>query len=256
MSLAPELMLWTLVLVRSGGLIAALPVLSTNNVPRTIRLALGVFLAVLTAPLLSPQKFGEPDLWQLAQLVLVELGTGYLMGFVCRFTFFALDVAGALVSNDLGLSMATVLNPGTSAPAPITATLFYWMAVMLLFGLDLHHWILAAFVRTYAVVPIGAGHLSEALLQDILHRTGWVLSAGVQLSAPVMAVAFVITMVFSLLGRAVPAMNVFAESMPVRTSAGLFVFGMSLTFVGDHAANYLKRIPDDMVQVARLLGTG
>lgn len=69
MSVAPELMLWTLVLVRSGGLIAALPVLSTNNVPRTIRLALGVFLAVLTAPLLPTQKFGELDLWQLVQLV-------------------------------------------------------------------------------------------------------------------------------------------------------------------------------------------
>ncbi len=256
MSATNELILWTLVLVRSGGLIAALPVVSTNNVPKTLRLALGILLAILTVPLLPRPSIGQPDLFQLSQLILIELGTGYLLGFVCRFTFFALDVTGSLMATDLGLSMATVLNPGSSSAAPVTSTLFYWMAVMLLFGLDLHHWILAAFVRTYAVLPIGAGHLSEALLEDVLRRTSWVLSAGLQLSAPVMAVAFVITLVFSLLGRAVPQMNVFSESMPVRTAAGLFVLGMSLTFVGDNAGNYLKRIPDDMVQIAKLLGRG
>lgn len=255
MAVTDELILWTLVLVRSGGMFAALPIFSTPNVPRAIRLALGVLLAVLTTPLLPPRSFGSLDVWPLAWLIFMELGTGYLLGFVCRFTFFALDFAGSLVASDLGLSMATMLNPGSSSAMPITATIFYWMGAMILFGLDLHHYIVAAFIRTYAILPIGTAHLSELLLKDVLARTGWVLATGLQISAPVMAVSFVITLVFSLLGRAVPQMNVFSESMPVRTAAGLFVFGMGLTFIGENAANHLKRLPDDMVRIAKLLGT-
>jgi flagellar biosynthesis protein FliR len=49
-------------------------------------------------------------------------------------------------------------------------------------------------------------------------------------------------------------MNVFSESMPVRVLSGLFVFAMSMRFIGDHTANFLRRIPDDFVRVAQILG--
>lgn len=254
MTPASELTLWMLVLVRAGGLIFTLPIFSTSNVPKPIKIALGMLLATLTVPLLPPANFQIDAMWVLVKLIFIELGVGALLGFVCKFTFFALDVAGALISNDLGLSMATVLNPGSGGATPVTSTLLYWMAVMLLFGLDLHHWIIAGFVRTYAVLPVGSGHLGEGLLRNFLGHTSWILAAGLQIAAPVMAVAFLITLVFSLLGRAVPQMNVFAESMPVRMAVGMFVFGMSFGFIGDHAANFLKRIPDDFVRVAQHLG--
>jgi flagellar biosynthetic protein FliR len=253
---AADLLLWVLVLVRAGGLIFAMPVLHTGNIPPPVKAALSVLLAVLTTPLLSAAAPRIDATWMAVHLVFIELGTGVLLGFMCRFAFFALDVAGSLVANDLGLSMAAVLNHGSGSQTPVISSLLYWTGVMILFALDLHHWILAAFVRTYAAVPVGAGHLGEGLLRHFLAHTGWILSAGLQLAAPVMAVSFLITLVFSLLGRVVPQMNVFAESMPVRTSAGLFVFGSSLGFVGDHAANFLRRIPDDLVRVAMFLGKG
>ena len=79
---------------------------------------------------------------------------------------------------------------------------------------------------------------------------------GLQIAAPVMAVSFVITIVFSVLGRAVPQMNVFSESFPVRTLAGLAVFGLTCTFMAQHIANHLRRLPEDMLRVAQLMGAG
>ncbi len=58
----------------------------------------------------------------------------------------------------------------------------------------------------------------------------------------------------ALLGRAVPQMNVFSESFPVRTLLGLISFGLTCTFMGQHIANYLRRLPEDMLNVARLAG--
>ena len=251
-----ELILWTLVMVRASGLIAGLPIFSTNNVPKPVKGALGMLLAVLTTPMLPSVNLDQTDVWSLSKLLLIELSIGYLLGFICRFIFFALDIAGSIVANDLGLSMATMLNPASNAATPVISTLFYWMGVMLVFALDMHHWILAAFVRSYSVLPVGGAHLSEALLEDISRRTSWILSTGLQLSAPVMAASFVITLVFALLGRAVPQMNVFTESMPIRTAGGLAILGLSISFIGDTSGNFIKRIPDDMLNVAKILGGG
>ena len=164
------------------------------------------------------------------------------------------DVTGTLIANDLGLTMSTILNPGSNAAAPITSTLLYWLGAVTFFGLDIHHWVLAFFIRTYSVLPMGAAHGSEDLMRNVLAHTGWILSAGVQVAAPIMAVAFLVTWVFSMLGRAVPQMNVFSESMPIRVLSGLFILAMSMRFIGDHTANFLRRIPDDFVRIAQILG--
>jgi flagellar biosynthetic protein FliR len=75
-----------------------------------------------------------------------------------------------------------------------------------------------------------------------------------QLTGPVLAASFLVTLVFSLLGRAVPQMNVFGESFPVRTTAGLAVFGLTCTLTAQHIVNHLNRIPEDFIRVAKMLG--
>ena len=254
MTAIQSIAVWVFVMVRASGLVMTMPVFSGNQVPRSLKVALGVMMATLAAPLLPAMDVKTDSLWWLIQVIFIELTAGVVKGFVCRFAFFALDVTGTLIATDLGLTMATVLNPGTNASSPITATLLYWLGVVTFFGLDMHHWILAFFIRTYSVLPIGAAHGSEELMRNALAHTSWILSAGIQVAAPIMAVAFLVTWVFSMLGRAVPQMNVFSESMPVRVLAGLFVFAMSMRFIGDFTANYMRRIPDDFVRIAQILG--
>jgi flagellar biosynthesis protein FliR len=74
-----------------------------------------------------------------------------------------------------------------------------------------------------------------------------------QISAPVIAVSFVITLVFSVFSRAVPQMNVFSESFSFRIVGGLIVFGFTLQLTAQHVLNYLRRLPDDLLRVGQLL---
>ena len=73
-------------------------------------------------------------------------------------------------------------------------------------------------------------------------------------AAPLIAVSFIITLVFSMLGRAVPQMNVFTESFAFRSLAGLAVFGLTLHLMAQHIMNYLQRLPEDVLRVAQLIG--
>ena len=251
-----ELLKWLLVFVRVGAVLAVLPMFSAQNFPVQLRLGLGALMAFLLAPLLPATTVDGLTQWGVVRLVFLEAAAGLLLGFVCRMVFYALEMAGNLVATEMGLMLSSTYNPLTSTATPAPGIILYWMALMLWLGLDLHHGMLVGLQRSYALVPVGGLRPSEALLADVITRSGGLMVLGLQIAAPVMAVSFVITIVFSVLGRAVPQMNVFSESFPVRTLAGLAVFGLTCTFMAQHIGNYLRRLPEDMLRVAQLMGAG
>jgi flagellar biosynthetic protein FliR len=120
-------------------------------------------------------------------------------------------------------------------------------------SLDLHHWIIIGVQRSYEIIPAGGAHLSELLLTELVHRASNMFVIALQMTAPMLAASFLVTLLFSLLGRAVPQMNVFSESFPVRTMAGLAVFGLTCNLLGQHIVNQLNRIPEDFIRVAQML---
>jgi flagellar biosynthetic protein FliR len=249
-----ELTNWFLVFTRVSALLAALPMFGMRTFPVQLRIALGVLIALLVAPLVPPVSTDVSSVWLLARVMFVEASIGLLLGYVCRFVFFALEVAGVFLATDMGLSLPQEFSQITGGNAMAPGVVLYWLALMLLLSLDLHHWMIIGFERSYALVPAGGAHLSEALLSNVVMRSGQIFVIALQIAAPVMAVSFLITTVFALLGRAVPQMNVFTERFPATTLAGLLTFGLTCTFMAQHIANYLRRLPEDMLSVARLAG--
>jgi flagellar biosynthetic protein FliR len=245
---------WMLVFVRASAFLLVLPIFSAPNIPRRVRLALAGMIAFLIAPGLPAFALHPESFLAWIRLFLVEVFAGLTIGFVTRMVFYVCDFAGLLITNEMGLNMASTFNPmsGSSTQAP-GLILFYFSAAVLM-SLDLHHWVLAGFQNTYTLLPVGAAHLREALFNNIVAHTGRVFVVGVQMAAPLMAVSFIIVLTFSILGRAVPQMSAFMESFAVRALGGLVMFGLCLEIMAQHLLNYLRRLPEDMMRVAQFLG--
>jgi flagellar biosynthetic protein FliR len=174
---------------------------------------------------------------------------------MARMVFYAVDLAGNIISTEMGLQMAQIMDPLTQTSSQVPATILFYLASIVMLTLDLHHWMLLGFERTYAVLPMGTAHLSTALFEMVVKHTGQIFVIAVQISAPIIAVSFVVTVVFAVLSRAVPQMNVFTESFSFRIVGGLIVFGFTLNLTAQHVANYLNRLPDDLLRVAQLIGS-
>lgn len=247
---------WMLVFVRASAFLLVIPIFSATSIPRRVRVSLAALLAMLVAPSLPPLVLPEPTLVAWIGLFVREALAGLAIGFVTRMVFFVCDFAGRLMTNEMGLNMASIFNPmsGDSTQAP-GLILFYFSATVLL-SLDMHQWVLVGFHETYTVLPAGTARSGQALLSAMIGHTGQVLRVGVLMAAPLMAVSFVVVLVFSILGRAVPQMSSFLESFAVRALGGLIVFGLSLDVLAQHLLNYLRRLPADMLQVAQYLGAG
>jgi flagellar biosynthetic protein FliR len=245
---------WMLVFMRISAFLLMLPFFSMVNFPVTMRVALGALASLLIAPLLPPVALGKMDFISLFGLMFQEVSIGMLLGFVARLIFFAVDLAGNIIATEMGLNMASIFDPMTQQSGQVTSTVLFFLATVVMLSLDLHHWVLMGFERTYSVLPIGGAHLNAALFESLVSQTGQIFMIALQISAPVMAASFVITLVFAMLGRAVPQMNVFAESFGFRIVGGLIVFGFTLNLTAQHVTNYLQRLPDDLLVVAQMMG--
>ena len=250
----PDLFNWLLVFLRASAMLAVFPLFAFGHVPRTVRVALGAMIAFLVAPLLPILPTAGLDLWGATGLMGLEVGFGLLLGFISRMFLYALEIAGTLIAMEIGLSMPGALNPFTNTSTTEIATVLQNLGVMLFLTLNLHHGLLVAFQRSYHFLPVGGGHLHEALVLDMLARTNHLFWFALQMSAPILAVSFMVTLIFSVLSRAVPQMNVFLENFTVRLLAGLSVFGLTCQLMGEHIGNYIGRLPEDVLRVAQLMG--
>jgi len=243
-----------MVFLRVSAMLAVFPVFSAANFPVQLRLALGALLAGMIGPALPGGPAQAQDLWGWVGLMSMEVGVGLLFGFASRIIFFALDIAGAIITSEIGLSLPPSMNPMSGAQVTAPGSILYYLAAMLWLSLDLHHWMLVGLMKTYTWLPMGGARLSEVCLMDVVSRSSQTFVIALQLAAPIMAVSFIVSLVFSVLGRAVPQMNVFHESFTIRTLAGLTVFGITLQLMSEHIINYLRRLPEDMLNVAQMLG--
>jgi flagellar biosynthetic protein FliR len=245
---------WLMVFLRVGAFLLALPFFSMVNFPVTLRVALSALIALLLAPMLPPFPLGNLPLTSLFGVMVQEIGIGFLLGFFTQMIFIAVNLAGSIVANELGLNMGAIMDPSSGQSSPVPSTILFFMATVVMLTLDLHHWILLGFERTYTVLPIGGAHLNAQLFDMFLSGIANIFVVAIEIAAPVLAVSFVVTVVFGVMSRAVPQMNVFVMSFSFRIVAGLIVFGFTLQLAAQHVINYLDQLPDDLLNVAQLLG--
>ena len=245
---------WIWVFVRAGALLAVFPVFSIPNFPVQLRVALAGLMAFMIAPLLPPAVAPATFLGLLAALA-KEAGIGLLLGFVSRLVFYLLEFAGNLMAAEMGLNLAASVNPLSAARSEAPALILFYLGAIFFLTLDLHHWLLMAFQKSYTILPATEGRLSSALFADLVGRTSRLFLLGTVMAAPIIAVSFLINLVFSVLGRAVPQMNIFIESLSFRVLAGLVVFGLTLNVTAQHISTYLRRLPEDVLYVAHLLAS-
>ena len=247
---------WMLVFVRAGAFLGTLPLFTMLHVPVKLRVVLAGLLAMLIAPTLPSFSFERLVFLDWLGLFAREVICGLVIGFVTRMVFFASDLAGQIMGNDLGLNLATILDPLNGQPTQVPSMIMFVLTCMLMMTLDMHHWLLTGFQYSYTLVPIGGAQAREVLFTNILDHTRRVFLVGVQIAGPLMAASFLAMLLLGFLGRLVPQMNVFAESFAVRIVCGLVVFGITIEISAQHILNGLHRLPEDMMRVAQFLGVG
>jgi len=243
-----DVFVWMMAFVRTGGLFALIPVFSAR-MPVAVRIGLAAFFAWVVAGTLKAPVALPTDLGGLVVVTFHELVIGLLMGMGARLIFYAIELAGAIISTELGLSMSSQIDPlSQSSPSPIGLAMFQCAALLFLLS-GAHHYVLGAFLRSFEISPPGTMGFNTNAGEVFVRNTGNIFLLAVQISAPVIAVNFVVTLTFAILGKAAPSMNVFAESFSARILVGMTILGLTVGVTAQLVLSEFRRTPELMLRL-------
>jgi flagellar biosynthetic protein FliR len=227
---ADKVVLWVLVLTRLTGLLAAFPMLGSEQLPLQLRAALAAILATVIVPVVPPPATLPMGIPALMALMAGELAVGLLLGTVVAWIIEAVAFAGALMDMQMGFSFVQFLDPSTSQSTSISGSLMVQMASVLVFVTGLHHNMILALVDSYRVAPLGQGVPLQAM--GLILLLGQLLAKGFQLAFPVLAVLFLIDLILGISGKFMPQLQLLQLSFPLKIALGMVILGLMLQELG------------------------
>ena len=217
-------------MLRISAMLMTAPIFSLNALNLRIRILFGLALTVMVYPL-----HDWPVIDPLSGNGLLEVANqitlGVLMGLTLQVVVAAVLVAGQTISNSVGLSMATLIDPN-SGNVPVLSQFLIVMATLIFIGLGGHALLIGMVMESFNTMPVGKSLLSPSAWTAL---AAW--SSMIFLGALLTALPVVVTMLFINIGlgittRAAPALNIFNVGFPALLFAGFAVMMMSLPSMG------------------------
>jgi flagellar biosynthesis protein FliR len=233
--------LWVLVLTRITGLLAAFPLLGSEQMPLQVRAAFGALLATVILPVIPVPPTVPASLPELVGLMASELAIGLLLGTVVAWILEAVAFAGTLMDTQMGFSFVQFLDPATSQTTSISGALMMQMAALLVFITGLHHHMILALVDSYRIAPMGQGVPLQVM--GLITVIGQLMAKGFQLAFPVLAVLFLLDLILGISGKFMPQLQLLQLSFPLKIALGLVILGLVLRELGPWLAPLLESAP-------------
>jgi flagellar biosynthetic protein FliR len=242
--LVSRFLVFTLVLARTGALVATAPIFGSQVLPRRVQALLAVTMSLLVTPVylsssLPPVRYTL----ELGQLFVNEVLVGLLLGLGMNILFAGIQVAGQIVSQMSGLSLADVFNPGFEEDVSVFSQLFYFLTLAVFVAVGGHRIVTEALLETFVWVPPGQATLGNNYLEVLVGILAQSFELGIRAAAPLLTALLVSNLVLGLISRTLPQINVIAVGFGLNS---LLALGMLFLTIGGVAWAFQEPTTDVM----------
>ena len=219
--------LWPM--LRISALLLAAPVFSLQSVTVRIRILLALALSVMVYPM-----FDWPVIDPLSAPGLLEifnqLSIGVFMGLMLQIVTASVVVAGQAVSNAMGLSMASLIDPNLGN-VPVIAQFLLILSTLIFVSLGGHAMLLAMVLESFSTLPVGRSLIDQVAYGQLVSWSSMMFLGAVLTALPVMVTLLFISIGLGVVTRAAPSLNIFSVGLPATIVAGFFVLMVSLSSI-------------------------
>jgi len=218
-----------LVGLRVSGLMLFAPFFSNQSMPAQAKITLTVLLTILLYPL-APHPTTALTMSSMLSAVFGEFSVGLLMGVTVAAVFDAAQLAGYLLSVQMGFSLASMYDPTSQADTPVIAVFHQTIALLIFFRMGAPQMLIAALAHSFSYIPAGGVSLHGQAVQALMMQGTAIFYTGIQIAAPVLSATLLADLTLGFVGRASPQLPVMLIGMSVKTVLGLLVLIGALAF--------------------------
>lgn len=218
--------------VRLSGLMLFAPFLGSGVIPARIKAVLVLALTFLLYPMVS-RTWPSLPLGEWPLLVFRELLVGAALGIATSIVFEAVQMAGQVLSVQMGYSLVNILDPNTQVDTTVMALFHQSIAMLIFLRLDVHLWLLRAIGNSFTYLPPGGAQLSRPFVIGLVGAGSAILLTGVQIAAPVLSATLLTDIVLGLLGKASPQLPLMLLGPAIKSLLGLAILFSSLKYWPD-----------------------
>ena len=155
-------------------------------------------------------------------------------------------IAGSYIGQEIGISMEPVTNSG-SEQSTMMASIFESLAILLFFGLNLHHFIIL-FLHLSMNQLANKINLMELPTEGLVKLVDQIPEYGLLILAPMGVLSFVMVIGLFFLSKAAPTMNLFSVGMPLRVGLGLLCLAIFLPVLIKSMVMYFHQMLAELEQ--------
>lgn len=231
-ALRPHLIAVALISSRLVPVAFLCPLFGGTHAPTHVKLGLVLALSVflhhacgLSAPLAASTL-------ELAAMAGREVVLGLSLGLIAALPFDIARMGGRFIDLFRGSSAEAALPMSGSKESATGDGLYHLLLAVGSAGV-IWPLMISALARSYALVPLGTFHQSEALAFEIVRLVGNAFATGFAIGAPFAALSLTIDACLGLASRAAPNMNLQETGAPVRILGGGAVLWLAIALIAN-----------------------
>ena len=233
-------------LFRVGAVLMTMPIFGTSLVPKRIRLYFALAITVVITPNLPPMP--TVNALDLSGLLLIaeQVLIGGLLGFSLQLFFQAFVVAGQIISIQMGMGFASMVDPTNGVSAAVIGQFLTMLVTLMFLAMNGHLVVFEVLTESFTTLPVGSG-LVVNHFWELVGRLSWVLGASLLLVLPAITALLVVNIAFGVMTRAAPQLNIFSIGFPLTLVLGMGIFWVGMADI----LNQYQPLATDALQFLR-----
>jgi flagellar biosynthesis protein FliR len=237
-----------LAFARIAAMVMLLPGLGESNIPVRVKLSIALLLTLIMLPLhRADYHIDMGSISGLLVLMLHEIIIGIVLGATARVTLSALQVAGSIIAQQVGLGFVTSVDPTQGQQGVLIGNFMTLLGIAMLFATDSHHLLIAALNDSYKIFSPGETVPSGDVASLATQAFTAAFKLGLQLSAPFLVFGLVFNIGLGVLARLMPQMQVYFVGVPLSIFAGFLILALVLTAMMGSFLDYFVHVMHGMM---------
>ncbi|OQY06813.1 MAG: flagellar biosynthetic protein FliR [Planctomycetales bacterium 4572_13] len=233
--LAGKMLGFVLILTRVGAFFSSSPLFSWKAIPVRTKVIMALLVSAFFAAI-TPCEFTSENITLIETTLLIanEFLYGLAMGLVAYCLFAVVRASGQIISRQMGLTMAKVLDPFSGEQGQPLGMLLEIIFILLLFATSSHHLLIQVLSRSFQTFQPGLTPNVGVLVESVLTASSSLLMLALRMSAPLLAAFLLLMVVLAFMARVAPEANLLFLSMPLRVGMGMIMLTVFIPFLTNY----------------------